>query len=206
MNMRTEPPAIATPLLVVDLEATCWDPNDRSRPAPRPGWRYAGEIIEIGAMRVDPRDWRILQRFQTFVRPSYHPQLSDYCRRLTHIRQEDVDSAPTFPQALAAFVQAFAIAPDQPPAWGSWGAYDLLQLEDECRKHGLPFPLAGARHTNLKDRAARQLGTPRRGIAATLRHLGLKFEGVPHRALEDVRNIVRVLEAADLQTPPPTGP
>jgi len=192
---------VSDPLLVVDLEATCWSEQDPARPAPPEGCRYANEIIEIGALLVETARWTPLRSFQTFVRPVDHPVLTPFCTGLTHITQAQVDGAPAFPAALTAFLAAFRLAPGAVFTWGSWGRYDLLQLRSDCRRHGLPDPLANARHRNLKEEAAAALGLRPRGIAGTLAHLGHPFDGVQHRALEDVRNIVRIFRQLTAHTP-----
>lgn len=82
-------------IIVVDVEATCWKKAVFSRKK---------ETIEIGAVlllldRAESR-W---PDFQTFVRPRRLPHLSRFCRELTGICQENVDVAPTFPEALRLF-------------------------------------------------------------------------------------------------------
>ena len=62
-------------LLIVDLEATCWE-----RPRHEP---EAMETIEIGALLVDPEDPARPSEYQGFVRPVRSPELSEFCKRLT---------------------------------------------------------------------------------------------------------------------------
>ena len=77
--------------LVVDLEATC---DERGRLP-----REEMETIEIGAVLIDGallmKSGALESRgeFQCFIRPIRHPVLSEFCRQLTSIRQEDVDQA-----------------------------------------------------------------------------------------------------------------
>ena len=52
-------------LLIVDLEATCW--NDQRFPASE------SEIIEIGAVISDIESKTISNEFQSFVQPVRHP-------------------------------------------------------------------------------------------------------------------------------------
>ncbi|MCY4501696.1 MAG: exonuclease domain-containing protein, partial [Alphaproteobacteria bacterium] len=82
-------------LLVVDLEATCSD--DDSVP------KHEMEIIEIGAVLVEPAGLQPVGEFQSFVRPGLHPRLTGFCTGLTTIRQSDVDAAPRFPEVLKRF-------------------------------------------------------------------------------------------------------
>jgi len=62
------------------------------------------ETIEIGAFRVLPDELYSGDTFQTFVRPTRFPQLSDFCTGLTSIKQGDVDGAERFPGAFSGFL------------------------------------------------------------------------------------------------------
>ena len=70
---------------VVDLEATCWE--ERGSPERM-------EIIEIGAVLLASSRGPAEREHGSFVRPVESPLLSDFCTRLTSIRQQDVDGAP----------------------------------------------------------------------------------------------------------------
>jgi inhibitor of KinA sporulation pathway (predicted exonuclease) len=78
--------------LIVDLEATCSD--DGRVP------RYEMEIIEIGAVVLNAHTFEVESEFQSFVCPVRHPELTEFCMELTGIGQDEVDSAPSFAQAI----------------------------------------------------------------------------------------------------------
>jgi inhibitor of KinA sporulation pathway (predicted exonuclease) len=164
-------------LAIVDLEATCW----RGTPAAE------SEVIEIGAVFVEATG-EVVDEFQTFVRPTLAPQLSPFCRSLTHIAQADVDPAPTFGPALEAFADwadghgEFVL--------GSWGEYDKNQLRRECRRNDLTYPFGA--HVNLKRLFAAHEGRRPCGMSKALRDLGLPLEGTHHRGIDDARNIARI--------------
>jgi len=166
-------------MLIVDLEATCWEKT----------FRKHSEIIEIGACVTHP-NYDIISEFQKFVQPVQNPILSDFCKNLTTILQSDVDTAEPFPKVLCKFIDWFDHY--HVTEWGSWGQYDLHQILIDCNYHGLLFPLRS--HVNIKKMVAEQMGEKPGGIQNTLKKLGLEFEGTQHRALEDVRNIVRILK------------
>jgi inhibitor of KinA sporulation pathway (predicted exonuclease) len=168
--------------LVIDVEATCCD--DDSFP------RDHMEVIEIGALLVDGESLEPLRELQTFVRPVRHQQLTAFCTRLTTITQAQVDAAPRFPDAMALLRQ---FLDGTAALFSSWGAYDRGQLERDARFHGVALPL-GARHFNIKEAFARRLGE-RRGLGTSraLGRVGLRFAGTRHRAVDDARNIARLL-------------
>ena len=167
-------------LVVVDVEATCWKKGVFSRNK---------ETIEIGAvlLRLDraPSQW---SEFQTFVRPKRLPRLSSFCRELTGITQENVDAAPTFPEALRLFLEWSQ--PSEHIVLATWSRYDIWQLDLDLQAHGLPklaFPVL-----DVKRLAARMVGS--KSFEATARELAPDAVDLPrHRAIADARRTARIL-------------
>jgi len=169
--------------LIVDLEATCSE--DDTVP------RNEMEIIEIGAVMFSSRNFEVESEFQTFVRPVRHPQLTPFCTELTGIKQKDLAGAPLFSEAIEAMKQWMNSYDDT--LFCSWGDYDRKQFGQDCEYHGVSFPFRSG-HLNLKEEFSHTLGRQKKlGIGQALKHLGLKFEGSPHRGLDDARNIARVV-------------
>jgi inhibitor of KinA sporulation pathway (predicted exonuclease) len=172
-----------THYLVIDLEATT-DENNRLVP------RNHMEIIEIGAVLVDARTLAPEAEFQTFVKPVRHPKLTDFCMKLTSIRQSDVDGAPRFPEAIES-LRRFIDGRDA--LFCSWGRYDRNQFEQDARYHRVSLPF-GNRHLNLKEEFSAQLGESRGyGMDGALRRVKLPLVGTHHRGIDDARNIARLL-------------
>lgn len=168
--------------LVIDLEATC---DEEGRIPER-----IMEIIEIGAVLVDGATLEPVSELATFVRPVIRPKLTEFCTKLTTITQADVDSAPTFPEAIAALGRFVG---QREALFCSWGDYDRNQFLQDCEYHRVAYPFRSG-HLNLKAEFARILGLRKKlGIAEALRHLGMTFEGSHHRGLDDARNIARIV-------------
>jgi 3'-5' exoribonuclease 1 len=166
--------------VIVDLEATCWE---GVRGSPKM------EIIEIGAVRLAGAAGPADGEFSSFVRPVVEPKLSAFCTRLTSITQRDVDGAETFREVFPRFVRWVG---DEPVTLCSWGAYDLNQLRQDSRRHGLPFPPAFERHVNLKKEFARLRGVKICGMARALEIANIPLEGTHHRGIDDARNIAKL--------------
>jgi len=66
--------------IIFDLEATC---EDRSI---NPYWD--NETIEIGAVKINNNE--IIDSISIFIKPIENPILTNFCKNLTHISQEDV--------------------------------------------------------------------------------------------------------------------
>lgn len=168
---------------VVDLEATCAD-DDTIPPAKM-------ETIEIGAVVVEAADFAVAGEFQAFVRPLRNPVLTAFCTDLTGITQDMVASAETFFSAFGAF-DAWIKAHAAGAAFCSWGAYDRRQLQQDCAMHGLAYGLPP--HANLKDLFSVRQGRKKRfRMARALGLCGIELAGRHHRALDDARNIARLL-------------
>lgn len=173
-------------IVVVDFEATCFDKTQNIN-------RNEMEIIEFGMALID-LECNIISTFESFVQPVIHPQLSKFCKELTGIEQFWVDSAYTFPKvyekALAWLNESDAIG------WVSWGDFDKNILKRNANQRGInidhPILLD---HTNVKEVFAKTMGYSKsKGIGASLSANGMEFEGNAHRALDDVKNIVRLLK------------
>ena len=67
------------------------------------------------------------------------------------------------------------------------------QFTQDCTYHGVDYPFKSG-HMNLKAEFSRALGLKKKlGIIPALRHLGLDFDGSPHRGIDDAKNIARIV-------------
>lgn len=174
------------PIFVCDLEATCWDD----------GRHYTvddTEIIEIGCVLATPKG-DILDEFCSFVRPIKDPVLSEFCKSLTSIRQSDVDSAPTYFQAMKMLDKWVA---GRRAIWGSWGNYDFREFMAMERRHLTGSKFLQMQHVNLKRSWKKTTGSRLAGLRNALSYHGLEFQGSHHRGIDDARNITRLLQYID---------
>ena len=167
-------------IVVVDVEATCWKKGVFSRKK---------ETIEIGAVGLLlDRAESTWPEFQTFVRPLRLPRLSSFCRELTGITQENVDAAPTFPEALRRFLEWSQLS--DRVVMAAWSHYDLWQLDLDLEAHGLPK--LAIPFLDVKKLAARTVGT--KSFEETARELAPDDVAMPrHRAIADARRTARIL-------------
>lgn len=166
-------------LIVFDLEATCWE-------GCRPDEKM--ETIEIGAVRLEA-DLSVPSEFDLLVKPKAEPALTDFCRKLTGIRQPDVDAAAPFPRALDDFS---AWIGGRPFRLASWSGYDVAQLRWDCARHGRALPAKLERHIDLQALYARRRKSAPVSMAEALEREGLALQGRLHGALDDARNIARL--------------
>ncbi|MDG9668961.1 exonuclease domain-containing protein [Hahella sp. CR1] len=169
--------------LIIDLEATCCDQGSVPR--------REMETIEIGAVMVDAASLAVVDEFQTFIRPVRHPQLTDFCRGLTTIKQKQVDDAPTYPEAIESLQDWMRHYPNY--LFCSWGDYDKGQFEQDCQYHRVAYPFASG-HLNIKKQFSETQGLKKKyGMAGALRVVGLSLEGCHHRGIDDARNMAKLM-------------
>lgn len=169
--------------IVIDFEATCWLEEER---------RGDVEIIEFGCIRVSMSNYRILDEFSSFVRPTRYPILSEHCTRLTGITQQDVSTAPIFPEVNARFTEWLA----EPAActFCSWGAFDQYLLRQACRFHRVPYPFDDE-YINIKPAFSEAVSGRGVNMERAMQMLEIPFEGRLHRALDDARNVAKIWQA-----------
>ena len=169
--------------IVVDFEATCWPEEHR---------RGDGEIIEIGSVRMEYGSGRIIDEFNTFVRPTRYPTLSSYCIKLTSITQADVDAAPAFPEALASFVAW--MGETSACTFCSWGAFDRFLLHQACRFHRQPFPF-DEEYINIKPAFSDVFSGRGVSMERALEIMEIPQTGRAHRGIDDARNVAKLWRA-----------
>jgi len=199
--------------IIIDFECTCWDRKSAgsnaeemwNKPTPE-----EMEVIEIGATAILPKG-KTISEFKSFAKPRLHPQLSQFCKTLTHITQEQIDAAPHFSTVYRHFMRWVASQHDKVSAsrdaeiflaktkrvpsnivMMSWGKFDFTQLGRECRRMYTPIPFT--KHINLKQMYSYLFDTSMKN--ASLKHalirLNIPFEGTPHRGIDDARMITKV--------------
>jgi len=179
--------------LVLDLEATC-DDGIKNYP------KSKKEIIEIGAVIADI-DGLVYEEFDVFVKPVIIPILSDFCKELTTITQDQVDNGLLIVDAFNELEQFWLNMKNKYPelvGWGSWGYFDKGQIDHELQRinYTQPFSISfsNVRHYNFSDLYRYKKALPRKvGLGKAISQNSLSFTGTAHRAIDDVKNIAQIL-------------
>ena len=179
--------------LIIDLEATCWEDKQEN-------WDKKSEIVEIGYSLVSDKEI-LLSAQSILIKPVLNPILSQFCKNLTHIKQEDVDNAQTFVNAFRNFEVSLYLPIFDPKVYFlneyilcSWGFYDNRILKEICENNHIDYPFG--RHISLKHKFAEKHNLKRPvGVLKALRMLNLEFEGQHHRGKDDVANITKIFFA-----------
>lgn len=126
----SKPKNLFDAVLVIDLEATCWQ-----GPPPR---GQLNDIIEIGAALLDLGTRHIDGPWSYYVIPTTST-LSDFCVSLTKITPEKlVIEGRQFSQTCHLVMEQLK---SRKRPWVSWGNYDRTQTDRQCARENVPFPL-----------------------------------------------------------------
>lgn len=166
--------------IIVDLEATCWN-DDQLRE------KYQSEIIEIGAVKVNDK-LEIVDTFQVFIKPKLNLVLSDFCKELTSITQEEVTNGMSFSEAIIRFLSWIG---DEPYCLCSWGFYDKKQFKLDCELHNLSTNWL-KHHISVKHQFCANRKIKRVGMPTALKMLEIPLEGTHHRGIDDAKNIAKI--------------
>lgn len=167
-------------LVVMDTEQTCWE-GSLERQWGGPG--EAREVIQIGAVALDTRDFSETACFEILARPVINPELSDFCQALTGLSNERL--------ALEAvdFLDAF----DAWEAFVGQSPVAVYRADEGVMRQALaqrqdPRPVPG--YLRLRDELE-AIGVPMEGVNSgkIARRLGDQTDIFEHDALNDARSM-----------------
>ncbi len=166
-------------ILVVDVEATCWENQTRSS---------RSEIIEIGITPVAMKTYQLGESESILIRPRT-TTISEFCTQLTTITQDMVDEhGLTFPYAMLKFDAKYDV---RKSIFASWGDYDRKIIEENCTFEKAWNPV-GSMVLNVKSLYAAKYGHSG-AMNECAAELGYAFEGTHHRGIDDSRMIAKIL-------------
>jgi inhibitor of KinA sporulation pathway (predicted exonuclease) len=167
-------------MLFVDVELTCWegDPPQDER----------SELIAFGIVDLKTDDLEIRREKLFLVRPQASV-ISPFCTTLTGITPKEAAAAPPLKEVAHTIRKTFGQSD-----WCAWGRDDQL-IGEGCERVGTAPPFPGCFH-DLAAQVRGLLGlTYRLGLDEALERFGLDWEGPPHDALADARNLARLFIA-----------
>lgn len=163
--------------IIFDLEATC-----HRKEVPN---GFDNEIIEIGAVKINSKG-EVIDEFGEFSKPLNFPNLSDFCKELTTISQEDVDTAEDLKIVLIKFLEW-----SKDSVWISWGHYDKTQMLKDMKSNNIEYQIP--QHYSLKHLFTRWKSVRRHvGMSKALKMENIELDGTHHRGIDDAKNIAKI--------------
>ena len=182
-------------VLVVDIEATCWETREEQGSKPN-------EIIEIGICELNLRTNQIENGSSYVIKPRF-TKVSPFCTQLTGWTQEAVDEGADILPTLAAIGNDYGIT--NIDTWFSCGEYDRIKLSSNRSLRGSlgqlyeigrmqnPFDQMRS-HFNVKTLfALKHRATKEKGMERMLEQLGEKLDGRHHNGCYDALNIAKIV-------------
>jgi ERI1 exoribonuclease 3 len=167
-------------LIVLDFEATCWEnSNDH-------------EIIEFPSVVVDIKNKKIINKIEQFVKPSYNPKLSPFCKNLTSISQADVDGGISLQEAIIEHYNFMQKYPNSIiVTCGDWDLKTMLPQDASYNK--IYVASCYKQWINLKVPFCKVYKLQKSpGMVGMLNMLKIKLEGTHHRGIDDCTNIAKI--------------
>ena len=166
--------------------------------------------FDLTALSFDMRatyDACAVSAFDTFVRPTFNPRLSQFSIDLTAIRQDQVDSAPTVDVALQRYIswlQSLDLVDEEGRRTSStnwcfvtWGDGDIMEtLRRELQYKSIQLPPCFDKWINLKCGSVfkKHYGRePRGGLRSCVESVGAIWEGRAHNGLVDSINTAKIV-------------
>lgn len=167
--------------IILDLEATCW----LGKPP-----KGINEIIEIGAVKINGYG-EVKGYFSKLIKPEVNPVLSGFCKKLTGIKQEQINVADGFVKVIEQF-HDFIEVENNDYVLFSWGNNDRPYLESNCKLHNIETNWL----TPFVDMREKYLGFNGNKKKSGLKHIveseGFEFEGDQHSAYVDAYNLSKI--------------
>lgn len=174
-------------IFVLDFEAQCV--NGSKLPVQ--------EIIEFPVVPINLKTFKIEEPiFHYYIKPVVVPELTEFCRNLTGITQEQVNNGVILEKALELFEEFLNKNGFNGKKWVfcTCGEWDLNScLKREASKKKIPLPDFFRRWINIKRvfqeclKLEHQVGMP-----TMLKMLGLELDGRHHSGIDDSRNIAKI--------------
>lgn len=166
---------------VIDVESTCWDTKTDN----------ISEIIQIGITQVNLTYPGLMSgTHSVFIKPTRSDKLSEFCKELTGLTDEDVFYyGIPFQEAIRELRVSHKI---HRLPWASWGDYDRKKFVEDAELNNVPYPMS-MQHLNLKLMYSTLTRSSRLGMDKALENLGLELIGRHHDGGDDAFNIARIL-------------
>ena len=177
-------------LIMMDFESTCIK-DMRINPQ---------EIIEFPATLVRTADYAVVDRFHSYVKPVYKPQLSPFCIKLTGIKQHDVNTAPVFSEVLTEFrkfLEKHQLS-GKKAIFVTCGDWDLeTMLPSQCHLSNETLPIFMKSWINIKKEyeriTKRYINRSENDLQQMMAHFKVEFTGRLHSGRDDVNNLVNLV-------------
>ena len=150
------------------------------------------EIIEVGAVWTTEPDFPLERTYQSFVKPKFFPRLTQECKDIAMISQDDVDGGESLEEMIAALM---ALYTPGKTLFVAWGEADRDVLLEQCKRYKIPYPFVVDDYLDLAIAYKEFYGLPRRhSLKHALEEQDIESHGFWHMAINDAVNTAKLLQ------------
>jgi inhibitor of KinA sporulation pathway (predicted exonuclease) len=149
-----------------------------------------GEIVEIGACKVDLHSKKIVDQFQIYIRPK-NGYVAKSTRKFINMTQEDAKKTIPFREAIHQFSAWLG----QDYFLCSWGKDDRFHLIDQCLRNKVNLDWL-KNYNDIQQQIGKILGTNTKnqlGLKNALDLAEIEPTGKAHRGIDDAINTAELL-------------
>ncbi|KAE8740099.1 hypothetical protein FOCC_FOCC014424 [Frankliniella occidentalis] len=151
-------------VIVIDFESTCWDNKDNQSK-----WQNLAEIIEFPAVLLNVKTGIIEEQFHHYVMPVENPTLSEFCVKLTGIKQEVVNAGIPLDWDIA------------------------MCLQNETKRKQIRKPDVLSQWIDLRLAYRKFYQRKPQGLKGALAEVGVQFTGREHSGIIDAQNTAKLV-------------
>ena len=194
----------AKTFIALDLEATCSEENNT----------FPQEVIQLSATMFATDDaadggMGIVDTFDSLCQPVIHKDLTPFCTELTGITQGDVAGSPKFKKVLGnfqAWLQSHSLLDPLMHltdgavllTCGCWDLGKLVPIQCKANYYNIPMPPFLRYYCDVQEVFSSYYWSGNQNytsLAAMTARLGVQREGRAHDALNDSRDLARLVHA-----------
>lgn len=151
------------------------------------------ELLELGAVAVD-KNYEIQSTFNSYVKPIFHPNLSEECLELLGDIQAKVDTAPGFNTVMKRFDEW--VQSSNVDKIASWGISDRTFILKQLEKYNLTSTTFELEYIDLKKafRKSRPVKIKPVGLRKAAEIVGAEIVEPQHSALNDAITTLNILK------------
>ena len=175
-------------LLILDFEANCVET----------GGLPCQEIIEFPIVPVDVKNMKIMQDsiYHSYIKPTVVPKITDFCTKLTGIKQETVDQGIKIEEALKQVDDWMTKNGfnGQNSTFVTCGRWDLNTcLKNEAKYKNIVVKDYLRKYINIKDAwCCMNFTSKATGMDGMLKSYNLTLDGHHHSGIDDSKNIAKI--------------
>ncbi|MBU9714062.1 3'-5' exonuclease [Evansella tamaricis] len=150
------------------------------------------EGIRLGAVKYDLKTKEVTY-FDQYIRPCNPRPLSSFCKKLTGIKDEELQGAETFKIVFEEFLSW--VRGIKKSRFFSWSTSDLTRLKLDAKRHEVPITTIKKiemRYIDFQAIFTKRVSKNNPSVENALEFYGLSFIGEKHNPMYDSYNTLRI--------------